>query len=236
MKTIKMFFLGAFILPFLLQAQDSYRMVELSYMKAKPGMAQKFEAAVKAHNAKYHKEGAYEASLYSIATGNEAGWYVWTMGPCTFTDLDGRPDEGGHADDWAKNVDPYVEEYGRVEYWRWNEKLSFRKANDNKMIQILWLDLERGEYYRFKNFMEKIQAIHEKMDDGIAVYNNQFNQNDGRDVAIVWSMANWAEMDKEDWKMSEEYEKAYGEGSWDLALEEWEDCVAGMTSEVWKEL
>ena len=103
-------------LPFLLAAQDDakkYRAVELSYMKAKIGMEAKFEAAVKAHNAKYHKEGAYESELYAIATGNETGWYVWIMGPCTFSDLDNRPNDDAHTNDWDKNVSPKVAKYGK---------------------------------------------------------------------------------------------------------------------------
>jgi hypothetical protein len=84
--------------------------------------------------------------------------------------------------------------------------------------------------------MTKVRAIHEKKNDGIAVYDNEFAQNDGRDVAIVWSMANWAEMDKEDWKMKDEFEAMYGEGSWQLALEEWKDVMESMRQEIWKEL
>lgn len=225
-------------LPMFLMAQESpsYRMVELVYIKVKSGMNAKFEAGIKAHNDKYHQEGKYESSLYSIATGNEAGWYVWTMGPGTFTDLDNRPGEGAHEDDWNKLVEPYVAEYGRVEYWRWNEKMSHRVENDAKMIQIWWVDVNRGEYYRFKNFMEKIKAVNEKNNRAISVYDNEFNQNDGRDIAMVWPIENWAAMDKDDWKIRDAYEAEYGEGSWELAIEEWKDAMGGMKQEIWREL
>jgi hypothetical protein len=237
MRTLRHLLLGIFCLPLIMMAQsEAYRMVELSYMKAKPGMYSKFEAAVKAHNEKYHKEGKYGSALYSIVTGNEAGWYVWTMGPCTFTDLDGRPAAGAHEDDWNKTIEPLIAEYGRTEYWKWNDKMSFRVENDNKMIQLWWVDITKGEYYRFKAFMEKIKAVHEKQNDAISVYDNQFNQNDGRDVVIVWSMENWASMDKDDWKMKTEFEAMYGEGSWELAIEEWKDVVNSRVEEVWKEL
>ncbi len=211
-------------------------MVELSYMKAKVGMEAKFEAAVKKHNEKYHKEGAYGATLFAIATGSEAGWFVWAMGPTTFTELDSRPTGDEHAADWDKNVAPYIAEYGRVEYWRWNEKLSNWKESDEKMINLWWMDIESGEYYRFKQFMEKVVPIFKEMDDEMNVYNNQFRQSDGRDVAIVWPMENWASMDDEGWNMKEEYEKKYGEGSWENALEDWDDFVASMSGEVWREL
>jgi hypothetical protein len=236
MKKLKTLLMAVICLPLLMGAQESYRMVELSYMKVKPGMNAKFEAAIKAHNEKYHKEGKYGSALYSIVTGNEAGWYVWTMGGFTYTDLDGRPAAGAHDDDWTKTIEPFIAEYGRVEFWRMNDKLSFRKENDDKMLSIWWMDITRGEYYRFKEFMLKVRAIHEKKSAGISVYDNEFSQNDGRDVAIVWSMPNWADMDKEDWKMQVEFDAMYGEGSWQLALEEWKDVMEAMTQEIWKEL
>ena len=238
MRTFRIVLVALLTLPFLLNAQDEgkYRMVELSYMKAKIAMEDKFEAAVKTHNEKYHKEGKYAASLYAVSTGNEAGWYVWAMGPITFTDLDSRPGKGDHIKDWQKNVAPYVADYGRVEYWRWSESLSNWKESDEKMINLWWVDIERGEYYRFKSFMKKVVPIFKDKDDEMNVYNSAFNQGDGRDVAMVWPMENWASMDVEDWNMKEEYDKMYGEGSWDNALEEWEDFVAGMVSEVWREV
>ena len=237
MRTLRTLLLGIFCLPLMMMAQSNdYRMVELQYIKVKPGMAQKFEAAVKGHNDKYHEEGKYGASLYTIVTGNEAGWYVWTMGPCTFTDLDGRPGEGAHQDDWNKTIDVLIADYGRTEYWRWNEKMSHRVENDAKMIQIWWVDVTRGEYYRFKNFMEKIKAVNEKHNRSISVYDNEFNQNDGRDVAMVWPIENWAAMDKDDWKVKDAYEAEYGEDSWQLAFEEGKDALGEMKQEIWREL
>lgn len=238
MRIISKILTLALCLPFLLAAQDDskkYREVELSYMKAKVGMEAKFEAAVKAHNEKYHKEGVYSSELYAIATGSETGWYVWTMGGFTFTELDGRPGEGAHQTDWDKNVSPYVAEYGRVEYWRMNADLSARTdADDETMLQIWWLDVKRGDYYRFKKVMSGVSAIHKKMKSEMSVYDNEFTQNDGREVAIVWPLKNWADMDDDSWKMKEEYEKENGEGTWQLLLEEWRDVVKGNVQEVWR--
>jgi len=238
MRIISKILTLALCLPFLLSAQEDskkYRAVELSYMKAKIGMEAKFEAAVKAHNAKYHKEGAYESELYAIATGSETGWYVWTMGGFTFTELDGRPGEGAHQDDWDKTIAPLIAEYGRVEYWRMNSELSARNDDDDEtMIQIWWLDVTRGDYYRFENIVKNVAAIHKKMNSQMSVYGNEFNQNDGRDVAIVWPLKNWAEMDDDSWKMKDEYEKENGAGSWQRLLEEWQDVIAGNVQEVWR--
>lgn len=227
-----------FCFPLFLMAQDDgekpdYAMVELNYIKVKPGMEMKFVQAVKNHNSKYHPDGPYDASLFYIRTGNRAGWYVWAMGTMTYTDLDGAPGAGAHRDDWAKNIAPLVEEYGPIEMWRYNDKLS-SSDGDSEAMEVLWfLDITWGEFYRFKAFMEKVQPIFDEKNEDMHVWMNQYNQMDGRDVAISWPFDKWADMDEDDWNMEEAYDEKYGEGSWDNAMEEWKDFVEGNVQEVW---
>ncbi len=76
------------------------------------------------HNMKYHKEGTYDASVYSIATGPNIGKLVWMMGPLKFSDIDGRPSKGGHDEDWRDNIMPYVKKMTNGEYWKQDNKLS----------------------------------------------------------------------------------------------------------------
>ena len=238
MKNLTKFLTALLCAPMLLFAQEEdaskYSMVNAEYIKVKEGMEEKFVAAVKSHNAKFHAEAPYQSSLFRVTTGNEAGWFIWTMGTMTFTDLDDAPGQGAHADDWRKTIAPYVEEYGRTEFWRLNEKLS-SFDNDSEPMQTVWfLDVKRGEYYRFKAFMEKVAKIHKDQKDEMHVWMSQFNQGDGRDVAITWPFDKWADLDTDDWKMKEEFEKEYGEGSWDDALDEWDDIVEGVVQEVWE--
>lgn len=240
MKKLILVFVGMVCIPMLAQAQEEpttdYKMVELDYIKVKPGMEAKFEEAVKKHNDKFHAKAPYESSLSYITTGNEAGWYVWIMGSFTFTDLDGAPAGGAHMDDWRKTIAPYVEEYGRTEFWRYNDKFSV--ANDkSEPMEVLWfIDVEKGEFYRFKAFMEKVQKVYKNKNEEMQVWMNQFNQGDGRDVAISWPIDNWAALDKDDWKMKDEFDKEFGEGAWDNALDEWDDIIKGVRREVWRHL
>jgi hypothetical protein len=237
MRIFSKLLVAAFCLPMFLSAQESkYTMVELSYMKPKMGMEAKFEAAVKAHNEKYHKEGAYQSELFLISTGNATGWYVWVMGPVTYTQLDGRPADKAHGDDWDKTISPFLEKSGRVEYWRWDEKMSNRKDNNESMIHLWFIDVQRGEWYRYQAIMEKVAAMHKQKDEEINVYTNELSQNDGRDVAMVFPMNGWAEFDKEDWKLKEAFDATYGEGAWDDAMKEWENVVVANVQEVWKQI
>ncbi|PKP14024.1 MAG: hypothetical protein CVU08_02190 [Bacteroidetes bacterium HGW-Bacteroidetes-3] len=214
----------------------SYKMVELSYMLPKIGMEKAFVKAIKEHNNLYHKEGAYAAQLDYITTGKEAGWYVWGMGSTTFTDLDKRPGKGAHADDWDKKVSPLVTKNGRVEYWKMNEKLSYGTAAGKTKYETVWfLDIKRGDDFRFKAFMMKVkEAYIKKGGDVYYVYENQFREDDGRDVAIVWPINSWSDMDKDDGGIKKTYEEINGEGSWDNAMKEWTDYTVGMISQVWE--
>lgn len=219
------------------EEKESYGMAEITYMLPKIGMEKAFESAVKAHNLKYHKEGVFKASLDLILTGKETGWYVWIMGPCTFSDLDNRPNDDAHSNDWAKNVSPTVLKYGRNEFWRFNDKLSYRtdKSDNPKFENIWFVDVKRGQDYKFKEFMEKVKKAHEKRGDGdFNVYNNQFREGNGRDVAIVWAFNNWAEMDDDNGGIKKHFEELYGEGSWADGLKDWENSTGSISSQVWR--
>ena len=229
-----------FCLPLFMMAQEEeakpkYGMVQDVYIKAKQGMQDKFEAAVKAHNEKYHKEGAHQARLYSVITGRDAGWYIWEMGPGTYTDLDSRPGKGEHNEDWDNNVAQYIQKVGRVEYWKYNSKLSpsSEDAEDASKWIIWYFDVKRGEWYRFQDFMEKVKAINEKMGDSFGVWTNEFGQNDGREVSLSFPFSKWADLDEDDWNMREEYEKEHGPNSWTHALSEWRAVTTETVREVW---
>jgi len=220
-------------------AQDSkkYAMFETSYMMPKMGMEKEFIAAVKSHNMKFHKDGPYQAKLWNCVTGHHAGWYMWDMGPVTFTELDSRPNKGMHDKDWNKNVEPFVKKYGMVEYWKYNKKLSYDNGNKNpKYLDIWFLDVKRGDFYRFKEVMKKVKAVHEKdAKDTMGVYTNAFTSNDGRQIAIIWPFKNWAHFDDDD-NFKKNYESLYGEGSFQDLLDEWREISESITQVVWKDV
>ncbi len=205
------------------------------YIFPKQGMEEKFEAAIKAHDQKFHPDGPYKASLRKVEYGDRAGWYVWVFGPTSYSSLDSRPTkEGGHAEDWSKTVDPLVESYGSTDLWNFNPDLSYGMdiLKKSKYYEVWSVDLKRGQYYRFKAIAEKLKKAYESMGKGaFLVFNNPLHTSKNADVGLLWSFDTFADWDKDQGAKSA-YEKMNGEGSWQHMLDEWNDIIVDYNAEI----
>lgn len=238
-QRIALLITGMFLIAFSGFAQEEdkeYQMAEIMYMLPKIGHEGDFVNGVKEHNKAYHSEGPYTAHLDRIETGREAGWHVWIMAPCTLSDLDGRPDDDAHGQDWNDKVAPHVARYGRTEYWVHNDKLSLKTGDGVPAMEEIWfIDVEDNKGSVINKFLEKVkEAFERKGNANYHIYNNRFNAGDGRDMAIVWEHANWASFDNDDGGIKEDFEAINGEGSWEKALEDWRSAVKRMNQQVWK--
>lgn len=209
--------------------------VESQYILPKLGMTEKFEAAIKAHNLKFHPAGPYVAGLVKVEYGDKAGWYVWIFGLTTYAALDTRPaKENGHDDDWAKTIDPLVETYGDTPLWDYNPDLSYgidilRKS---KYYEAWSIELKPGQYYRFKAMAEKLKRTYESMaNDAFIILENPLHTSNTGDVAMLRSFNTYAEWSKDSGTVKA-YEKLYGEGTWRHLLDEWNDVVVDYNSEL----
>jgi hypothetical protein len=209
--------------------------IESEMILPKMGMEDKFEAAIKAHNTKFHPEGPYVAALRKIDYGPKAGWYVWVMGPTVCGSLDTRPSkESGHDQDWSATIDPLVQEYGPSSLSTYEPDLSFGLDifKKSKHYEIWMVDLKQGQYYRFKALCEKLKKVYEQLNTGsFVVLDNVLHSPTGSDVAIIWSFDSYAEWFKDKGPKAA-YEKMYGEGSWQTMIEEWKDMIVDYTSEL----
>jgi hypothetical protein len=215
--------------------QKPTTVVENMYLLPKRGMENKFEAAVKAHDLKYHPDGPYTAGLRKIEYGDRSGWYVWIYGPTTYAAIDTRPaKEGGHDDDWAKTVDPLVETYGETELWDYNPDLSFGMdiLKKSKYIEIWNVQLKRGQYYRFKAIAEKLKKTYESLGNtAFIIFDNPLRTGKSGNVRMIWSFNTYDEWSKDPGVMKA-YEKIYGEGSWQHMLDEWLDVSIDYNAEI----
>jgi len=207
----------------------TYQMVQIMMIKPKQGHEKAFEAAVKAHDAKYHS-GAYTAQLWAVTYGEGSdGWYVWRMGPLTYTDMDKQPQGGKeHDDDWSKNVDPHVQEYGETNLWKLQDDLSYTPANYTPENLDVWvIDIKPGMRYQFVDLMKNWKAMCDakKYPYAMRVSFNDMFSSDGADAAIVFSFNHFAEFDDPNFSWRKDYEEMFGEGSWDNFWKQWNLCV-----------
>ncbi|MCB8994819.1 MAG: hypothetical protein H6538_04345 [Bacteroidales bacterium] len=217
-------------------AGDKPAMVfENMYIMPRQGMEDKFEAAIKAHDTKFHPDGPNKAGLRKIEYGDMAGWYVWVFGPTTYAGLDTRPaKEGGHAADWSSTVDPLVATYGSTQLWEFNDKLStgMDVMKSDKYYEVWSIKLKPGQYYRFKALAEKLKKTYETMGNtSFLVYNNPIHTAKQGDVALLWSFKSYADWAADHGTM-EAFQKIYGPQSWQNMLDEWQDMVDSYDTEV----
>lgn len=215
---------------------EDYSMVFALSLTPVRGKEKALENALKAHNAKFHTEGAYKSTVSEIVIGANTGDYVWFMGPMMFRNLDARPEIAGHEDDWSNTIDPFVESYGNSEYWKKNKKLSYSAPNDknSKFRQVWIIEVARGKRDTFNELLGKVVAVHKKEGkESFNCYNNQFNAGDGRDVALVFGFDTWSELDEDD-PFKNHYEAMYGKDSWVKFLVSWNSVVVKVKQNVQK--
>jgi len=215
--------------------QSDYKMLELVYLKPIPGAD--MDAATKGiaeHNKKFHSEDPYKASVWSNITGSRVGTICWAMYPANFTQYDERKNIAAHDKDWDKAVSPYYEVIAN-EFWKQDDKLSYWPEGMKAGKRVVWtvFDIKPGESYRFKALLKDIAEVYKqkKYSYGMTVLWNQFENKDGRDVAIEVMFDKWAFLD-EDHHMKKDFEEVHGEGSWWKAIEEYRDVVVSAEDEL----
>ena len=84
---------------------------------SKPEKIAEFEKALAAHAQKYHT-GDWKWRVWSIDSGPDAGGYMITEGPNSWTTMDGRGDlSAEHTADWEKNIAPLTSGQGAQSYF-----------------------------------------------------------------------------------------------------------------------
>jgi hypothetical protein len=211
------------------KAVTNYQMFTVMNIMPKHGMEKQFEAGITAHNTKYHSVAPYKARCATITHGaGSDGWYVWVMGPMTYTDMDNEPNGNKeHDDDWSKNVDTYVDQYGESKLWKLREDLSYTPANYNPSNVDVWgITIKPGMRYKFDELMKKWKGMWEtkKYTFCLRVFNSDL-MTEGHNASIVFSFDKYAEFDLDiSWK--NDYEAMYGAGSWASFWKDWNDCVS----------
>lgn len=224
-------FLGAATLGF---SQTDYKMWETMYLTPDPAKMTELKEGLAKHNKKFHAEDPYKASVWNIFTGKHEGKLLWVMGPCSWTDLDNRPEGKSHDEDWEENVTPYIKGASGLQYWRLEEKLSYQPEDaPGGKVMWTWFKIKPFEGYRFKEMLKKVKQVYEEKDypNSLGVYYAEISTAGGYDVVLEWMFDHYAFFDR-DMKFRKDYEEIHGDGSWSFFMREYEEVVEG----TWDEL
>jgi len=184
--------------------------------------ANKFTKNMRAHIKKYHVKAPLKTKIYNVTYGPDANDLIWVMGPVSYSELDARPDNKKHDDDWADNINPYITSYNQSEIWRNMEGLVINNLDEKsaspEKFSARYLtvnsdqDPEVVKYLltQVKDTLDKIGKV-----KYWAIMENQFIQGNtnGRHLMGLSSMDSWAELD-EDWEFNKHFEELYGKGSY----------------------
>jgi len=218
------------------QEEESYTMFDNTRIVVKTDKIQEFGAAMANHNKTYHNDGPYHANVWSVTVGEKAGEFVWSMGPCTFTELDGSPDSEAHLNDWITNVMPNVERLDGSNMWRLDSKHSYVPDDDkgSSKLSITVFDIQDEQAYRFKDILDRVLKVYKAKNYkySFTTYWPQFTTNSEEDVAIVSGFEKWARFD-EDRNFKKDFIEINGEGSWDDFLKDLRGTINGSKDEVW---
>lgn len=215
--------------------EESYVMFDNTRFTVKTDKMKEFGKAMTAHNQKYHNDGPYHANLWMVSVGEHSGDFIWSMGPCTYTELDGSPDSKEHTEDWIFNVMPNIKEMHESNMWRLDSKRSYSKDDaPASKLSISVFDIKDNQGYRFKEIIERVLEVYKakEYDRSFSTYWPQFSTNSEDDVAIVSGFNKWARFD-EDRTFKKDFMEVHGEGSWTNFIKDLDSVINGSQDEVW---
>lgn len=207
---------------------------ETIYLQPKTESIKELGEKMKVHNEKYHSTAPYTASVWRVLTGQHSGNMLWIMGPFTFSDLDTRPADGGHDEDWSEGVLPLTHGMSDGYYWKLRPESSYLPSEGyrGKLMRVRTLDIKPGKWDEFSHMMSLIMKVYneKKLENSIGIYNNVV-QDQNRDVAIVWQYENYAYMDN-DMDFGKIYEEVHGDNSWNRFNEAMREIVESASDEL----
>lgn len=228
---------GCLVLSVLTYAQndDNYTMYQAVTLEMKGTNNDAMSAAMKAHNRKFHTKDPYKAHVWGISSGPNVGKIVYMMGPLKFADLDKRPEDKAHDEDWKK-VNEHVKAVETVEYWKRDDDLSIVKEGPApKMIYVRIWKVSKDYGFLSYGLLKQISATLKELNTGKewAVWDNQMRQGShGRHMATVGELPNMAEMDK-NYEFRATFEKVHGAQSWVPFIRSMQLAFEDSYDEIW---
>ena len=192
-----------------------------------------FEKALASHAKQFHK-GDLAWRVWTIQSGPDAGGYMVTEGPTTWSTMDGRGDiSTEHTTDWEKNVLPLTTGAGQTGFYDFNESMSTVKLTDYAdKIMINHMTAKPGKVADLKALIEKLRKVWVADSSPTAVYSTAFSGEPG--YITVTRLKNGLKELASDYRkpIPERFDSANGAGAWDKWLKDYADIVQNRWSEL----
>ncbi|MEJ7740194.1 MAG: hypothetical protein WKF97_22465 [Chitinophagaceae bacterium] len=200
---------------------------------AKNDKAGEFEKALSNHSKKYHT-GDVAWRVWSIQSGPDAGGYMVTEGPTTWSTLDSRADiSPEHTADWEKNVLPLTEGRGQSGYYDFQADLSTVQLTDyaDKII-INHMTAKPGKINNMTALLQKFKKVWMAGSESIAVYLTAFSGEPG--YIYVTRLKNGLKELASDYRkpMADRFNEVNGASSFDGWLKDYSEVVQSRWSEL----
>jgi hypothetical protein len=229
---MKKFFFLVLLLPLFGIAQTK-TLITSNRLFAKIDKVSDFEKALTSHAQKYHK-GEVAWRVWSIESGPDAGGYMVTEGPSTWSTLDGRDDiSAEHTADWEKNVLPLTTGLGQSGYYDFQADLSTVQLTDYAdKIVINHMTAKPGKINDMKVLLQKLKKVWQDGNESVAVYVTVFSGEPG--YIYVTRLKNGLKELATDYRkpLAGRYNAANGSGSFDGWLKDYADIVQSRWSEL----
>lgn len=235
---MKRLILVVLLIPFLINAQEPAPSAIFTNVMLTPHPTKiaEFEAGIAAHNKNFHTDGPYQARVFWIASGKNAGKYVWSMGPNTWASMDEAPiNDEAHTADWNSNVMANAMPEQEMNYWKSDmEHSNFSKDFSLKNLSIFMVDIKRFKRMEFAAILDKVTKVYKEKEpeEQWGAYYNEMDNMDGQDFVWINFFDKSAWMGKED-KFPKYFEEVHGEGSFPQFLKDFEAATNGQQSELW---
>ncbi len=200
---------------------------------AKNDKTAEFETALSNHAKKYHT-GDVSWRVWSIQSGPDAGGYMITEGPTTWSAMDGRGDiSAEHTTDWEKNVLPLTEGPGQSGFYDFQPDLSTVQLTDYAdKILITHMTAKPGKINRMVTLLQKMKKVWTADTQSVAVYLTAFSGEPG--YITVTRLKNGLKELASDYRKptTVRFNTANGAGSFNTWLNDYADIVQNRWSEL----
>ena len=197
----------------------------VSLVKPKIGQTAAFEAAWKAHVAKFHGKDQ-SRSTYEILTGNNTGAYLLVEAPISFDDMDKtRPDEAAHDRDYEMNISPKLEMEGGDFIYGYRDSLSIHPEIVSEKALVTITHVKNGRMQDYLAEVRRGTNVTRSMNlpYGVTGYVLLFAGSDPTYVSIRSLKDGYKEMEDGYFKLApnafrDSYVKMFSQDQWDKRL------------------